>query len=142
MNHGDMAVLMKGIAPVMRETIIKAMQPIVNRLVMLEAREPLKGEPGRDGFGLEDFSVEAIDERTVDLRFTRGDETHSYELKFPVPVYRNVFKQGESYARGDIVTWGGCAWYCEKDTGEKPEAGENWSLMVKKGRDGKDAKHG
>jgi hypothetical protein len=108
------------------------------RLVRTGIRDGEKGSDGRDGFSLDDFDVEAIDERTVDLRFTQGDTVHAFELKFPVPVYRNVFKQGETYVRGDVVTWGGCAWHCEKETAEKPEQGENWALMVKRGRDGKD----
>jgi hypothetical protein len=96
------------------------------------------GEPGRDGFDLDDFDCQPVDERTIKLMFTRGDTAHSYELAFPVPVYRHVFKEGETYARGDVVTWGGSSWHCEKETTEKPGAGGDWVLMVKKGRDGKD----
>jgi hypothetical protein len=96
------------------------------------------GEPGRDGFSLDDFDCQPVDERTIKLMFTRGETVHSYELAFPVPVYRHVFKEGETYARGDVVTWGGSSWHCEKETTEKPGAGGDWVLMVKKGRDGKD----
>lgn len=109
-------------------------------LIRTGIRDGEKGVDGRDGFGLDDFDVEAIDERTIKLKFQRGETLHSYDLAFPVPVYRQVFKEGENYTRGDVVTWGGAAWHCEKDTAEKPGTGDGWSLMVKKGRDGKDAK--
>ena len=104
-----------------------------------DGKDGEKGVDGRDGFTLEDFDCEAIDERTVLLKFSRGDVTHSYELAFPVPVYRGVFQPGP-HERGDVVTWGGSLWHCDKATEEKPGAGEGWTLMVKKGRDGKDAK--
>ena len=53
--------------------------------------------------------------------------------------YRAVFKQGEHYEPGDVCTWGGSAWHCNEPTTEKPDTGP-WQLMVKKGRDGKDAR--
>jgi hypothetical protein len=98
------------------------------------------GEPGKDGFNLEDFDIEkGSDGRTFVLKFDRGDIRHEYELTFPAPVYCGIFKQGESYQPGDMVTWGGCLWHCDKATSAKPD-GEDWTLAVKKGRDGKDAK--
>lgn len=100
-----------------------------------------KGERGPAGFSLESFDVIPTDERTIELRFDAGDTRHTYELEFPVTVYRNVFKEGDTYARGDVVTWAGSAWHADRETKEKPGAPESgWSLMVKKGRDGKDAK--
>lgn len=98
------------------------------------------GKDGRDGFGLEDFDVDKGDDgRTYILKFDQGDVRHEYELTFPVPVYCGVFKAGDSYVPGDLVTWGGCLWHCDKETTGKPDAGD-WTLAVKKGRDGKDAK--
>lgn len=99
------------------------------------------GKDGRDGFSLDDFDCEAIDERTIRLKFVRGEEAHSYELTFPVPVYRDVYKEGSEYERGDMVTWGGALWHCDAPTKDKPGT-DNWTLAVKKGRDGKDAKNG
>jgi hypothetical protein len=55
-----------------------------------------------------------------------------------VPVYRGVWKEGEAYRAGDMVTWGGSVWHCNVDTAEKPGGpGPSWTLAVKKGRDGK-----
>lgn len=100
------------------------------------------GEPGKDGFSLADFDVErGTDGRTYILKFDGGEVRHEYELTFPVPVYCGIFKAGDEYVPGDLVTWGGCLWHCDGETKEKPEVGP-WTLMVKKGRDGKDAKNG
>jgi hypothetical protein len=99
------------------------------------------GQPGRDGFSLEDFDVIPVDERTVELKFAQNGTAHSYELVFPVPVYRGVFKEGEAYQRGDMVTWGGSVFYAEKETSAKPDSADSgFKLAVKRGRDGKDAK--
>ena len=101
------------------------------------------GEDGADGetFTLDDFDIVPIDERSIKLMFTRGDICHSFELEFPVPVYRGVFRDGEEYARGDMVTWAGSLWHADKSTSEKPDAPDGgWRLAVKRGRDGRDAK--
>lgn len=98
------------------------------------------GKDGRDGFGLEDFDVErGADGRTYVLKFDGGEIRHEYELTFPVPVYCGVYKAGEQYVPGDLVTWGGSLHHCDAATTDKPDAGP-WTLCVKKGRDGKDAK--
>ena len=98
------------------------------------------GKDGRDGFSLEDFSVECgADGRTYVLKFETAEARHDYELTFPVPVYCGIYKQGEEYQPGDLVTWGGCLWHCDKATTGKPDGGD-FTLAVKKGRDGKDAK--
>lgn len=99
------------------------------------------GSPGADGktFSLADFDVVPIDERTIELQFTHGEEKHTFELEFPVPIYRNVFKEGESYQRGDMVTWAGSTWHCDEPKGLKPGAPDSgWTLAVKAGRPGKD----
>jgi hypothetical protein len=100
----------------------------------------LPGEPGKDGFSLDDFDVNAgEDGRTVILSFGQGEQRFETELKFPVPQYRDIFKAGNEYEPGDLVTWGGNLWHCNEKTTDKPDVGP-WTLAVKKGRDGKDAK--
>ncbi len=100
------------------------------------------GIDGKDGesLSLDDFSVNRIDERTIEIAFTKGDIANSFELAFPVPVYRNAFKEGETYQPGDMVSFGGSTWHCAKDTAAKPGDSEDWILAVKRGRDGKDAR--
>lgn len=99
----------------------------------------LPGKDGRDGFSLEDFDAElSKDGRTVLLSFDRGDQSYKIELGFPTMIYRGVFREGESYERGDTVTWAGSLWHCDENTSDKPGDGKSWTLAVKRGRDGKD----
>lgn len=102
------------------------------------------GERGPPGFSLDDFDTEVRDGgRTVLFKFVSGDTLETHELGFDVALYRGVFKDGEPYERGDLVTWAGSLWHCNKQTSAKPgEAAEDWTLAVKKGRDGKDGKNG
>lgn len=96
------------------------------------------GENGNDGhtFTLDDFDIEPVDERTIKMGFTYGEVKHSFELEFPVPIYRGVWKEGERYERADMVTWGGDLWHAERATSQKP-ATDDWKLAVRKGRDAK-----
>lgn len=103
------------------------------------------GEPGadgKDGFGLSDFDTELKDGgRTLVLKFGSGDLAEVHELALPVPLYRGVFKDGQSYDQGDLVTWAGSMWHCDEPTTAKPgEGASGWTLAVKRGRDGQDRK--
>lgn len=103
----------------------------------------INGEDGKDGeaFTLDDFDIVPIDERTITMGFTKGELKHTFELEFPVAIYRGVYKDSETYSRGDIVTWGGSSWHCDEAKNIKPGAPDSgWRLMVKAGRPGKDAK--
>lgn len=112
------------------------------RLIRTGIRDGEKGEPGKDGFNLEDFDVRKEDDgRTLVLSFEAGDIRHEYEVTMPHLAYCGIYKQDQDYMIGDVVTWGGNAWHCNEPTKEKPDAGP-WTLMVKRGRDGKDAKNG
>lgn len=87
----------------------------------------IKGDPGRDG--------------------------RDGIITTKMAAYRGVWKEGEEYTLGDFVTLGGSLWHCnfhaygdENDpnpgTKAKPGTGEDWTLAVKRGRDGKDGKEG
>lgn len=100
-----------------------------------------KGDPGRDGFGFDDLSVELVGERTIMLRFARGDVVKEFPIDIPMVIDRGVWRDGE-FKRGDGVTWAGSFWIAQKDTADKPETSSAWRLAVKRGRDGKDGKPG
>jgi len=98
------------------------------------------GKDGRDGFGFDDLDACVLDDdRTIELSFRRGEDEKAFTFKWPTVIYRNVFSEGQEYQPGDMVTWAGSLWHCDKATTAKPGT-EDWTLACKKGRDGKDAK--
>lgn len=112
------------------------------RLIRTGIRDGKDGSPGKDGFSLSDFDANVSEDgRTILLSFEQESDRFEVEMKFPVPIYRGVFKEGEEYEAGDMATWGGSLWHCDEKTTDKPDAGP-WRLCVKKGRDGRDAKNG
>jgi hypothetical protein len=59
----------------------------------------------------------------------------------PGLTYQGVFQDGKRYDVGDVTTWAGSTWHCNEPTESKPGDGsKDWTLMVKRGRDGKDGK--
>ncbi|SIT53153.1 hypothetical protein BQ8794_100044 [Mesorhizobium prunaredense] len=56
--------------------------------------------------------------------------------------YKGVWDRDVAYRHGDVCTHQGSSWHCELDhaQGLQPGEGIGWKLMVKKGRDGKDAR--
>jgi hypothetical protein len=65
------------------------------------------------------------------------------EKAFDVPtmIYKDLFKEGTVYAKGDVVTWAGHMWVCKQETDAKPVEGDQWRIAVKRGQDGKAAVH-
>lgn len=90
--------------------------------------------------GIGEIEIEQIDERSFAVRTqtTAGDRI-SKQFSLPVVLDRGVFREGETYERGDGVTFGGSFWIAQKDASTgKPGTSADWRLAVKKGRDGAD----
>ena len=51
----------------------------------------------------------------------------------------DVHRSGQSYEAGDVVTHSGSYWVARAGTSATPGASPDWRLVVKRGRDGKDA---
>lgn len=100
------------------------------------------GAPGADGLGFDDLSVAYDGERTVTLRFARGDLVREYPLTIPAVLDRGVYREGQAYVPGDGVTWAGSYWIAQRATEAKPDAGDDWRLAVRRGRDGKNGERG
>ena len=113
----------------------------LGRVVGKDGEPGAPGATGRDGFALEDFDSEIRDGgRTLVLSFEAGDTKHTVEHQLDTMIYRGVFKEGAEYQPGDTVTFGGALWHCNGPTAEKPREGAtDWTLAVKKGRDGRTA---
>lgn len=117
-----------------------------------DGRDGVKGEPGLDGKDGKDgvltlealqLAVEQIDERS--WRFVSGPDRTPIEGVFWAPslVYCGVWKDGQQYDHGDVVTWAGSAWIARASTKDKPGDGATaWQLAVKAGRDGREGKQG
>jgi len=100
------------------------------------------GRDGHDGIALDDLSVAVEHERTFIFRARVGGQIKDIgALTVPVDIYRGVWVEGKTYERGDGVTWAGSEWHCNDTTTVKPGDGSrDWTLKVKRGRDGKDGK--
>ncbi|MDX0487531.1 hypothetical protein GOL97_26125 [Sinorhizobium medicae] len=111
----------------MSDGTTKDLGPIVGR----------DGDPGKDGLGFDDLDVSYDGEKTITLKFTQGERVKEFAFTMPVVIDRGVYRDGSEYKAGDGVTWGGSFWIAQKDTSAKPDAGDDWRLSVKRGRDGK-----
>lgn len=131
--------------------VAKAVGDLRERLAVVEVRAPIPGPPGpagrdgtdgKDGLGFDDLVVEQPDERSLALKAVRGDRVKTLgTFRLPVQLNRGVYVEGKSYEPGDVVTWGGSQWHCNEETGSKPGDGSKaWTLVVKRGRDGKDGR--
>ncbi len=98
------------------------------------------GRDGKDGLSFEDFNfdVEHDGERVFTLKWSNAGKEIVKRFGVPAMIYRGVFKEGETYRSGDIVTWGGSLWHCREETTQKPlDNAAAWQLAAKRGRDGK-----
>lgn len=104
------------------------------------------GEPGRDGIdglGFDDLSAEYDGERSIVLRFVRGEQSKEFAFTMPIVIDRGVWVEGKDYHAGDAVTWAGSVWIAQTSgVTDKPDGGDGWRLSVKRGRDGKHGRDG
>lgn len=145
------------------KSLAASMETIAKRLAKLERTQPRDGErgpqgepgmPGRDGrdgekgmdgrdgldgLGFDDLTFEYDGERTLKAVWARGDVVKEAVFTLPVPIYRGIHVLNEPYQKGDAVTKDGGTFIALKDTAELPGASQDWRLMAKRGRDGKDA---
>lgn len=129
----------------------RMLKPIEVKLAVIEDRKPPKGDkgdPGRDGqdgqdgLGFDDLTAEYDGERTVTLRFARGEVVKTYPLVLPIVLDRGVYRPEQTYAKGDAVSFGGSLFIAQDATSSKPESGSEWRLAVKRGRDGREKANG
>ena len=135
------------------ETELAGLGALRERVAVSEARPYEPGPPGPagpagrdglDGFTLDELTAtqDAEDERLITLAYRRGDETKTIGvLRLSTPRYCGVYDEHKSYAAGDQVTYRGSQWHCHTATSARPGDGATgWTLAVKCGRDGKDAR--
>lgn len=98
------------------------------------ARQP--GPPGPPG-RIEDVKEVVEDGGRILVRtYICGEQTLEFRHVLATMIYRDIYREGVTYERGDVVTWAGAMWHCNEETTEKPGDGSKaWTLAVKKGRD-------
>lgn len=89
----------------------------------------------RDALEIKDFELEVEEDgRTIVVKL--GDTLR--RARTALVLDRGVFKDGQSYAKGDAVSWGGSLWIAQADSpAGKPGTTHDWRLAVKAGRDAK-----
>lgn len=99
-----------------------------------------------------DFETDELSEdfrtRTRKTFYTDGT-VKEYSWRIPAMLYREGFKDGTEYTRGDVVNYDNSSWICVVDsTKAKPfpsnlsDKPQDWRLMVRKGGNGKDGAPG
>lgn len=89
--------------------------------------------------GQHEIRIDQIDARTFEsVAISSSGKEVRRKMALPTMVYCGIFKEGNDYQKGDMVTFGGSLWHCNTDTKTKPgDAAKDWQLCAKRGRDGK-----
>lgn len=138
-------------------TVTPDLGPVLARLDALEARpdtagppgppgdrgpEGVQGPPGRDGRdGLPGVQGEKGLPGLDGKDGSPGKDGLNGKDGRPGLEWKGVYQEGTSYDLGQMVFFAGASWHCNAPTTSKPMDGsKDWTLMVKRGRDGKDGR--
>lgn len=93
------------------------------------------GDKGKDGADFTSVEIDYDGERTLTIRGTGGEIVKT----LPIPIDRGYWRDGLKAEKGDVYTEDGSAWIALKATDKKPSIGnsEDWRMMARKGRDGR-----
>lgn len=146
MEQSDIAAMMKGIAPVLRDIIRAAVQPVAARLAVLESREPSQGDKGDKGDKGED-GKDADPEQVAQLITTEVERAvavipPAQDGKDGADAYAGEAKglfdpaaPAGSYRAMDVVSFNGSEWRAKQDD-PGPLPGDGWMLSASKGKRG------
>lgn len=115
--------------------------PPVDMLALAQSVLALIPTPrdGRDGVASRDELIALVNAKVAESLDTVVAQRVEEELaKRPDVRYRDVWTAENRYREGNLVTFGGSIWHCNA-TGTNAKPGDNtddWTLAVKKGRDG------
>jgi hypothetical protein len=54
--------------------------------------------------------------------------------------FEGSYQEAKQYEVGQVVFYAGASWHCNEPTSTKPGDSKAWSMLVKRGRDGKDGR--
>jgi len=147
-------------APLLARIAALELRPIIPPRDGRDGLPGAKGDPGDPGpqgdrgpqgdpglvMDAADFATATYDgERGIILKFGTGDRAVTIPIAFPIPIYRGVFDEAKAYDPADVVTHAGSVWIAKVATSARPSdifpAGQSaWTLMAKRGRDGRAGK--
>lgn len=96
-----------------------------------------KAKDGADGMSPDDLQIE-LHERTLTVKFLKGDRIISRNVSLPIPIFRGIHRPKEAYGKGDLVVHSGSMWIAKEPNRSSPP-GSDWQLVVRRGKDGRDA---
>lgn len=85
--------------------------------------------------------VEVIEpDADLDARLRRFEEAEAKGLI----RFDGIYERGRTYSKGMAVTWGGSLWHANRETNAEPGVAnhDDWTLVVRRGRNGKDRREG
>ena len=144
MTDTELAALIEGIAPVVREYVKSTLADVATRVHGLDLQlASLVTATTEIGLMRERLAVLETRPLVPGPPGPAGQDGAPGQDGTPGLEYCGVFSDGQTYAHGQLVTSGGATWHCNEPTTTKPGDGSKaWTLMVKRGRDGKDGKDG
>jgi hypothetical protein len=122
-NGETLVALARGIAPVVRDYVTKSHADLKAQISDLQIAEQLIGDLVKANADLKS-RVDFLEARPVAIGLR----------------YRKTWQPDTAYDAGDVVTCAGSGWVCDAATTAKPGDSKDWTLFVKRGRDGKDGK--
>lgn len=86
--------------------------------------------------GIADISIEFDGERSFKISTEKSSgKIVTKEFVLPVPIDKGVYREGQTYAKHDGVTYAGSFWIAQRETKNKPGNGnDDFRLAVKAGR--------
>lgn len=102
-------------------------------------KDGLNGKDGADAVLYDDWNEWQEDEGRFMVRayYLKGEKVKEFRHVTRAMIWRGVFDSNRTYLPGDVATWKGSLWHCNKEIAGKIGS-DHWSLAVKAGRDGKD----
>lgn len=106
-------------------------------------RDGRDGKDGMDGVGFDDMEMEYNGDRLVVFKFVKGENAKTFNLQFPIPLFRGIWEPNE-YEKSDIVQRDGSMWIALRTTTAEPgkNNSDDWRLCAMRGREGKPGKPG
>ena len=144
MNDRDLEAVVRGILPAVREYVVKEVTARVtpgppgpegpaglDGLPGKDGADGPAGAPGFDGLGFDQLELVVDDARKgCFLRVVSGERVKEFRL--PLPLDLGPYQTGETYEKGNLVTFAGSWWIARRTTTEKPGQGATaWRLTAK-----------